>query len=192
MFGETMVLGELLTVWTVRASLLLFAASILIRLKRPNRQTIAKGLWTFGLLWLLVHIACAFHFHHEWSHRAALKHTAQQTAEQVGWPFAGGLYFNYVFVSLWGFDVLWWWRRPTTYQLRSFTWNLGIYGFLLFIVFQAAVVFESGSTRWTALILFALIGIQFIRRKRGNTPAEIRRPDLAPEKTNRKIEDRKI
>jgi len=159
------VLGELLTVWTIRISLLLFAASILIRLSSPNRRPVGRNLWTIGLLWLFVHIGCAFHFYHEWSHRAALDHTAQQTAEQIGWSFAGGLYFNYVFASLWGFDVLWWWCKPETYLRRSFALNVGIYGFLLFIVFQATVVFASGLTRWTAALVFALMGLLFIRSR---------------------------
>ena len=157
-FGESMELGELLTVWTIRISLLLFAAGILLRSRVANRQVWARRLWTAGLLWLLVHIACAFHFYHGWSHQAALEHTAQQTSEQLGWPFAGGLYFNYVFVSVWGLDVLWWWSQPETYLRRPWMWQAGINGFLLFIVFQATVVFENGLTRWAAVLLFALIG----------------------------------
>ena len=43
------------------------------------------GYWTAGLLGLTVHVACAFHFLLHWSHAAALKHTAQRTAEVTGW-----------------------------------------------------------------------------------------------------------
>ena len=160
-----MVLGELFTIWTIRISMLFFASSILARLAGPNCQEVARKLWTSGFLWLLVHVACAFHFFHGWSHQAALADTARRTGEQIGWAFAGGLYFNYVFVALWGFDLLWWWAGPETYFRRSMTVTVGIYGFLLFIAFQATIVFENGPTRWMAAVLFALIGLQFTRHR---------------------------
>jgi len=40
--------------------------------------------WTAGCLLLFVHVACAFHFVHHWSHREAYEATAQQTAALTG------------------------------------------------------------------------------------------------------------
>ena len=35
------------------------------------------------------------HWEHDWSHAAALEHTANQTQDVVGVHWGGGLYFNY-------------------------------------------------------------------------------------------------
>ena len=107
-----------------------------------------------------------FHFFHGWSHQAALADTARRTGAQIGWSFAGGLYFNYVFVALWGLDVCWWWSSPESYFRRSRVLTAGSYGFLLFIAFQSTVVFAAGPTRWIAILVSLLIAVQYARFRR--------------------------
>src|SRR5579884_2872153 len=108
--------GELLTRWTVRVAVVLYVLSLLLRLRRQPSG--ARRAWKLGYAAFLVHVACAFHFYHGWSHRAAYAATAQRSAEVIGLAWGGGLYANYAFAALWGADVAWWWLSPRGYLQR--------------------------------------------------------------------------
>jgi hypothetical protein len=82
--------------------------SVGLWLKR--RDPAARLAWTLACAFYLMHVAAAFQFHHHWSHLAAYRETAQQTAEVFGLNWGGGLYFNYAFTIVWIADALWWWR----------------------------------------------------------------------------------
>src|SRR5262245_22322917 len=103
---------ELLTRWTVRVALALYVLGLALRIgargSRP-RLTGARFAWTAGWLLFLLHVACAFHYYHDWKHAVAYQATARQTAEVVGLDWGGGLYANYAFTLLWAADVCWWW-----------------------------------------------------------------------------------
>jgi len=95
--------------------------------------------WTASWLLCVVHVLCAFHFEHHWSHTAGLKHTAEMTHRVVGIMWGGGLYINYVFLTWWGIDVA-----------RLWTKNSGGVPFSMhliaaFMMFNATVVF---GPRW--------------------------------------------
>jgi hypothetical protein len=65
-----------------------------------------------------------------------------------------------VFLLVWTADVLLWWINPERYETRPTWLDRGIHGFLFFIAFNGAVVFESGVTRIggiVAIVIFALI-----------------------------------
>ena len=115
------------------------------------------GFWTAGLLGLTVHVACAFHFLHHWSHAAALKHTAQRTAEVTGWDWPGGLYINYVFLLFWAVDAVRVWREALgRTPVASRVWRRVVQGVFLFMMFNATVVF--GPWHWTAAsVVFASV-----------------------------------
>src|SRR5437868_5879863 len=100
--------GETLTRWTVRVALLLYAATLGLRLAAPSRPRAARLLWTAGCVLFLAHVAAAFHYFHGWSHARAYRDTAQRTAELFGTYWGGGLYLNYLFTLAWAADVAWW------------------------------------------------------------------------------------
>ena len=126
----------------------------------------ARWTWSLGALLLLVHIVCAFHYHHDWSHAAAVAHTARQTEALLGFAFGGGVWINYLFAIVWTADALWWWQvGHDGYRNRSAIWRLVVFGFLVFIVINGAIVFEDGIVRWASLL--ALISLAAIKKRTG-------------------------
>ena len=114
------------------------------------------ALWTAGLVGLAVHIACAFHFLHDWSHSAALKHTAERTFAVTGWHWPGGLYINYAFLGFWLLDAVRVWREALgRTPIASLRWRIFVHSVFLFMMFNATVVF--GPWHWAiASVVFAL------------------------------------
>ena len=102
--------SEIATRWTVRLAVALYFTALVVRVKFPSVESCqvrARWAWTAGFVIFLVHVLCAFHFFHHWSHDAAYLDTAQKTAAMTGWNWGGGLYLNYLFALIWGIDVLW-------------------------------------------------------------------------------------
>jgi hypothetical protein len=154
--------GEALTRWTVRAALALYVLALVLRATAAGRRRwliAARLAWTTGYLAFLVHVACAFHFFHGWSHDAAYEATARQSAEVVGLSWGGGLYANYAFAAVWAVDVLWWWRGLACYEARPRVVAWVVQGFLGFIAFNATVVFGTGAIRWAGLAACLLLAI---------------------------------
>jgi hypothetical protein len=146
--------GDLLIRWTIRLSLGLYVAVLFGWLSIVRGQLPApwmRPLWTLGCLLALVHVACAFHFLHGWSHEAAYQETARQTGEQIGIAYGGGLWWNYAFLGVWLVDVLWWWAAPARYLKRPLWLGGLIQGFLGFMAFNGTVVFAVGWTRWAGI-----------------------------------------
>ena len=114
---------------------------------------------------MAVHLIAAFHLAHNWSHSHAVADTAQQTKERLGWEFGQGVYFNYLFVAVWLADAAWWWIAPTPYERRHQWLSSMVHGYLLFIVINACIVFESGVTRWAALLAFAMLLARMARNR---------------------------
>ena len=161
---------ELLTRWTVRLSLMLYAAALGVMIlgrHRPDYLREARLAWSVGCVLLWLHLAAAFHFFHDWSHEAAYEATARDTEAVLGWPFGAGVYFNYLFAVVWTVDVVWWWKvGPRAPLDRSIWLKLVVHGFLLFMVFNATVPFGSGGVRWVAAGGFVLLGAVAWRRWR--------------------------
>jgi hypothetical protein len=68
----------------------------------------------------------------------------------LGW--GGGLYVNYALLAAWVADVVWWWGRGLdAYRRRPWPLAAAWHAFLVFIVFNATVVFEGGPVRWAGL-----------------------------------------
>jgi hypothetical protein len=152
---------ELLTRWTIRLALVCYVAVLAGKIAwRPQKAAwrhVVRGLWTLGCLLFLAHVACAFEFYHGWSHTRVLEDTSKQTYELMGWAFGEGIYFSYLFTLLWLVDVLWWWVCPTCYEGRGRALDWGIHGFMLFIAFNGAIVFEGGFTRWVGIVACAAL-----------------------------------
>ena len=73
--------GEWLTRTTVWVALALYVASESVNTVWRARRSAALAWWlgAVGCLFFLAHVACAFHYFHDWSHVMAYESTAQQT-----------------------------------------------------------------------------------------------------------------
>jgi hypothetical protein len=158
-------LGILLTKWTIRLALACYVAYLAAWLAAPRGAAprghagrwpaVARWLWTVGCGLFLVHVACAFHFYHGWSHAAAWETTASETDAQLGFRFGDGIYFSYVFLGLWVLDVIaaWVWpaRSSCPFCLAARPFRAAVHVYMFFIAFNGAIVFEAGPTRWAGL-----------------------------------------
>jgi hypothetical protein len=154
--------GELLTRWSVRVAVGLYALALDLRATAAvRRRWLACGrvLWTIGCLAFLLHVACAFQFYHHWSHAAAYAETARRTAKVVGWDWGGGLYANYAFALVWAADAAWWWWRPAGYYSRPRGVEWAVQGFMGFITFNATLVFGAGPARRLGLAVCLFLGV---------------------------------
>lgn len=149
--------GEILTrvtIWVTIAGYAAGVAAFALSRKRAGWEAAARLALTAGCAGLLAHVACAFHFYHGWSHGAAYLETARQTDVVFGLDWGGGLYFNYALLFGWFTDVAWWWTRGLeSYRRRPWPVLAAWHGFILFIIFNATVVFKSGPARWAGLCL---------------------------------------
>lgn len=145
---------------TIWLALLAYTAALTLQLLHRSDH-FARLLWTLGCLAYLLHVAAAFHFVHGWSHAAAVEHTAR-----VG-GFGEGIYVNHLFTLLWTADVLSWWLWPGWHARRPRWLDVALHGFMLFVIFNAAVVFVDGPARWASVGMFAwLAGVAGCRWRR--------------------------
>jgi hypothetical protein len=187
--------GVLLTKWTVRLALACYVAYLAMCLSPAGRRwpRTARMVWTLGCLLFDVHVACAFHFFHHWSHSVAWHHTAERTHELLGVAYGNGIYFSYFFLLLWIVDVVWLWL-PTNSQdtandepagsptalakasatamppdppqpLRTPMWRVMVHVFLLFVAINGAIVFEAGPTRIAGLAAVMALGCLAVGRR---------------------------
>jgi hypothetical protein len=135
----------------------------------------ARLAWTIGCAALLAHFFFAFHFYHAWSHASAYTDTARQTAEVFTINWGGGLFINYAVAILWLGDVGWWWLAGLrSYRRRPWLLVLAWHSFLIFIIFNATVVFKHGLTRWVGLLVCISLCLSWalINRQRSLSPAQ--------------------
>jgi hypothetical protein len=161
--------GDLITLWTARFAMALYAFALAVRYcPGPHRRTfsLARWLWTAGLVVFLVHVACAFHFHHGWSHAHAYQFTADATYDAVGWHWGGGLYANYAFALVWLADAAWWWTRPHRYESRPRWIHVAIHAFMAFMAINSSVVFARAAGRIWAIGVMALAALAAFRCSR--------------------------
>ena len=138
-------MGLWLMLWTVRGAMMLYALALALR----RWVGVARWLWTMGCLSLWVHVGLALHYVHGWDHAHAWRETARQTFEATGWRSGVGVWFNYAVMAVWAGDVAYWWGAGHRRYFGRATWvRLGVHLFLLFMVFNAVVVFGRGATRW--------------------------------------------
>lgn len=167
----TSLFGELLTRWAVRLALscfVLYLAGALWGAGRARWWRVSRWIWTAGCGWMLLHVACAFHFYHHWSHGAAWQSTADETQRMLGVAFGDGIYASYLFLLAWAADVVWLWTFSSPPRAAAMNasgvpgastiggqtpiWRLLVHFFLLFIAFNGAIVFEGGPTRWAGIV----------------------------------------
>lgn len=159
--------GEILTAVTIWLTILAYAvgaAIFALSHNRPKWDSSARLIWTIACISLVAHVASAFHFYHQWSHNAAYRETARQTYEVFGVNWGGGIYFNYALLVLWILDVGWWWFGGLlAYRRRSWLLAVAWHLFLIFMFFNATVIFGTGFVRWLGLgVCFGLCVLWWI------------------------------
>ena len=163
--------GEFLTrasVWLALCAYAAGSATLLLARGRRTWRARARLAWTFGCIFLLAHMCCAFSYYHGWSHVVAYRETARQTREMTGLDWGGGLFINYLFAAAWLADVLWWWRWPESHAHRSRMLTASWHGFFFFMVFNGAAVFGTGPVRWLGVfICCGLVGLWWYLRHQG-------------------------
>lgn len=142
----------LLTRATAIVAFVFYVGSILLRLMAGNggnRRPMdgSRLLWIAGSVIFVVHVVCAFHFVHHWSHGHAFAATARQTAHATGVASGEGLYLNYALTIIWLADAAWWWRSRLGYEKRARPIGWLVHGFMAFMWFNATVVFGHGLAR---------------------------------------------
>jgi hypothetical protein len=144
-------LGELLTHRSIRLALACIVGTYAIRIANREhwgRDTkFSRAMWTLGCGFFIAHLLFAFHFYHHWSPAHALRVTAERTYKQLGFAFGEGIYFSYLFGLLWLAEVAAMWAWPKWYDHRPKWLFWSVAGFMAFIAFNGAVVFEDGITR---------------------------------------------
>jgi hypothetical protein len=155
--------GEVLTRGAIWISILAYTAgSVSFAVARRDRWT--RLAWTIGCAALLAHFICAFNYYHAWSHASAYSETARQTAEVYRLNWGGGLFINYGVLLLWICDLGWWWfAGVSSYRRRPWLLTMLWHIFLIFIIFNAMVVFKDGLTRWIGLLITLSLCLSWAR-----------------------------
>jgi hypothetical protein len=128
---------------------------------RPRLVAAARWCWTWAWLAFVVHVALAFQIVHQWSNARAIKHTREVSG--VG----EGIYVSYLFIAIWTVDVAALWLMPTRYVHRPRWVDAALHCFMLFIAFNATVVYETGLIRWAGLAGCALLMTAWLRTRNG-------------------------
>jgi hypothetical protein len=160
--------GVALTRGTVRLSLCWYFATLLLimRLDRGDWPAttaagrLARWCWTWGLACFLVHVGMAFHHYHHWSHADAFERTRQISG------LGEGIYFSYLFALLWGADAAAWWLAPAKFATRSPWLDRALHGYMLFMVANGMIVYETGPIRWAGIAMFSILPIAWLAARR--------------------------
>lgn len=123
-----------------------------------GRIAIGRWIYTLGFALFGIHVLCAFHFAHSWSHRVAYQHTAEQSAALTGMRAGWGLWLNYLFGIAWLVDLGRWWRLgDLRYPADRSGLKIAIRVFTLFIFINGAVVFVPWPRRGLGIALLVLL-----------------------------------
>ena len=134
-----------------------WASAEWLRLRQPSAGAMARAVWTLGAALTVVHAIAVFHYIHDWSHDAALAHTAQQTAALTGLRWGGGLFVNYAFIALWIGDAALWWRDRASYERRSARARDALLAVFLLMFVNAGVIFAHGPARVVGTIAVSIV-----------------------------------
>jgi hypothetical protein len=173
--------GDDLVRQSVRLALLYYgiAAALMLTLRPQDwfplirRAQIARGFWCAAYTAYLIHLAMSFHYYHHWSHADAVDHTREVAG--VG----EGIYVSHLFTLCWGADVLYWLLSPAGYARRGAWIGWLLHAFMVFIIFNGTVVYETGFIRWAGLTLLATLAIFWFRKllllRKADSGLELRR-----------------
>jgi hypothetical protein len=160
-------IGEFLTRTTIWVSIVAYAVGSVVFAGSRGRakwESTARVVWTVACASLIAHFISAFQFYHGWSHAAAYRDTARQTGEVFGLNWGGGLFINYALLIGWVMDIGCWWRSGLgSYRQRPWPLVAAWHGFLIFIIFNATVVFGDDLVRWVGLSICVLLTLTWLR-----------------------------
>jgi hypothetical protein len=167
--------GDALVRGSVRLALLYYgiAACFMLTLRPSDwwplssRARLALAFWCAAYAAYLIHLAMAFHYYHHWSHADAVDHTREVSG--VG----EGIYVSHLFTLLWGADVAYWLVLPAGYASRNAWIGWALHAFMIFIIFNGTVVYETGFIRWAGVALLTVLAIVWIVGR-----ASRRQPDV--------------
>jgi hypothetical protein len=128
-----------------------------------------RRLWTLAWVTFMVHVAAAMHYFHHWSHASAIEYTRAESG------FGEGIYLSHLFYVWWGLDVAWWQGSPASYARRPAWQGRLLHGYMLFLAFQALVVYETGFIRWGALAGFVALAVWWGLAWRRSEPGQHQR-----------------
>jgi hypothetical protein len=169
--------GEFLTRATIWITFIGYTAGSVLFATSRNRHrfdSAVRIVWTVAVVSLIAHFICAFQYYHFWSHSHAYIETARQTDEVYRVNWGGGLFINYALLALWVVDVGWWWKSGLdSYRQRPLTLVLAWHSFLIFIIFNATVVFKTGAVRWIGLLITALLCVAWSQVFRQRRPSSV-------------------
>ena len=111
----------------------------------------ANLVYAVGAFIMAIHIVCSYGIAHEWSHQAALDHTANETLDVVGVAVPHGVYVNFLFLIVYVANGVWRFRLGASRMRRPQVVAIAIDCFLDAIVLMATVVFETGWIRWVMI-----------------------------------------
>ena len=134
----------------------------------PTDPRPLRAVWALGCALLLAHIAVAFHLGHGWSHAAAWEHT------RATGGYGDGVFVNYLFALVWLADAAWAYVAFDSYLRRPRWLKWAVFGFLAFIVFNAAVVFGGPRSRVVTVLAFCaglVVASRFRRAAEGERGA---------------------
>ena len=147
--------------WTIRGALVCMFLFFAMRISNPDLKgstiELAKSLWLIGSLLSLLHAIATMAYYHQFQHALAYEDTAHQTEQAIGIAVGFGIWLNYLFVLVWLLDALWMNGLTASYFARRLALNRLIYGFLGFIAFNGAIVFESGPVRWIGILAILVL-----------------------------------
>jgi hypothetical protein len=152
---------------TMLMATILWACAEVLKVRRPLQSEPARSLWTAGLALAMGHAILAFAVAYGWSHQAAVRDTARQTAAVTGLAWGGGLFVNYVFLALWSGDAAWWWMAPAAYLRRRVRLEQGRVLIFLFMFVNGAIVFAGSTARIVGVAAVAAVCLAWLRGPRG-------------------------
>jgi hypothetical protein len=149
--------GEALTRGSADVALIFLAAALIVMpwAGRPGRgglANLARACWLLGCVVYLVHVAFAFHLYH-WSHAELVDHVEERSG------FGPGIFFSHLFTLLWVADAAWWALSPGTRERRPAWVGWLLYGYVVFMTFEATVVYETGAVRVAGIVATALLAL---------------------------------
>lgn len=158
---QTADVGEAWTRNTIRLSLVFYGVAAVVMpgmsatdwAAQSSRGRWVRACWALAWLAYLIHLGMAFHFYHHWSHEDAVRRTERTSG------FGPGIYLSHAFTLFWLADVLYWLVLPRRYAARSAWVGTALHGFLVFMIFNATVVFGEGWIRWAGAALLALVAV---------------------------------
>jgi hypothetical protein len=157
--------GTELTRNTIRLSLAWYFVALILMMGLPRQERnattrrgrIARWCWTWGVVCFVLHLVAAFQFFHQWSHAHAFEHTREVSG------IGQGIYVSYLFTGLWILDTIWWWCWPQEFATRSIWWDRCLHAFMLFIVFNGTIVFETGMIRFVGATMFVILAAAWVQ-----------------------------